>query len=145
EDRTFNNVFQRRAMREQVETLEHHRHLGADRHDGWRVAIDGLAVDGDRAAVVALQPVNAAQDGGFSRARGPDHAHDLALADLGVDALQDFELAEALVHILQQDHLAALLFSRWRTNRMSGTHITRYIRATRLNTVAFLNVETAIS
>src|SRR5690606_10084250 len=78
--------------------------------------------------------------------RGPDDADHLALVDLGVDALEHLQRAEALVQALQADHAHrfTLRFSRCRTSRISGTHITRYISATSVNTVEFLNVDTAI-
>ncbi|KAG1077313.1 hypothetical protein G6F40_017119 [Rhizopus arrhizus] len=132
-------------MREQVEALEHHRHLRADGHNGRRVGVDQLAIDRDAPGVVALKPVDAAQDGGFAGTGRADHAHDFALGDFGVDALEHLKRAEALADSFELDHFVALLFSRCRTSRISGTHITRYISATSENTVAFLNVETAIS
>ncbi|MGY4280939.1 hypothetical protein ACVWXO_000159 [Bradyrhizobium sp. LM2.7] len=52
--RTLDDVFEDSAMREQVEALEHHRDLGADRHDRRRIAVDLQALDADRAAVIAL-------------------------------------------------------------------------------------------
>ncbi|MCY1384590.1 hypothetical protein D9M69_728690 [compost metagenome] len=99
-------------MGKQVEALEHHCHLRANGDDGRRVAVDQFSIHGDAAGVVALQPVDASQDGGLAGTRRADHAHDLALRDLGVDALEHFERAEALAHPLKLDHFAALLFSR---------------------------------
>ena len=45
EDRPFDDVLERRAMRKQIEALEHHRHLGADADDRRRVAVDPRALD----------------------------------------------------------------------------------------------------
>ncbi|MNL53503.1 hypothetical protein D3C87_1767550 [compost metagenome] len=63
EDRPFDHVLQRRAMRKQIEALEHHCNLRADRHNGRRIAIHEFSIHGDAAGVIALQPVDAPQDG----------------------------------------------------------------------------------
>jgi len=44
-ERPLDDVLERRAMREQVEALEHHRDLRADRDDRRRIAIDARALD----------------------------------------------------------------------------------------------------
>src|SRR5262245_4771838 len=105
-------------MRKQVEALEHHRDLGADRHDRAVVAVNARALDADLAAIVALEPVDAAQDGRLAGAGRADDADHLALGDRGGDALQYFDLAEALVNVAKLDHLRFALFSKCRTSRM---------------------------
>ena len=44
----------------------------------------------------------------FPEPLGADHADDLAAIDLEADAAQDLELAEALVDLLDLQHLAAI-------------------------------------
>jgi hypothetical protein len=60
-DRPFHDVLDRGAMREQVEALENHPGLAADRVDGRGAAIDARAVDRDRSAIVGFEAVDAAQ------------------------------------------------------------------------------------
>ncbi|MNG41223.1 hypothetical protein D3C84_1302650 [compost metagenome] len=48
-------------MGEQVEALEHHRHLGTNLVDGLRLPIHSFGRDQDVAAVVGLQTVDATQ------------------------------------------------------------------------------------
>ena len=62
-ERALDDVLERGAMRKQIEALEHHRDLGADRDDRAVIAVDTRALDADLAAIVALEPVDAAQDG----------------------------------------------------------------------------------
>ena len=68
-----------------------------------------LAVDLDAAFVDRLEMVDAADQGRLARARRPDQAQRLPGVDVEVDAAQDVDLAEALVHALQHDarHLLA--------------------------------------
>ena len=74
---------------EEVEVLEHHAHLLADGVDV--VVIHLHALKFDAAAGGDLQPVQAAQEGGFAAARGADGADHVAAVDVDVDALQDVE------------------------------------------------------
>src|SRR5215213_10851263 len=144
-DRAFDDILQRGPVRKQVEALEHHRDLGADRNDRGRTAIDLRALDADVAAVIAFETVDAAQDGGFAGARGADDADHLALLDRRRDALEHLDFSKALVNIGQLDHFWPARFSKWRTRRMSGMLMVRYISATSVNTLVFLKVEDAIS
>ena len=72
-------------MGEQVEMLEHHAHLLA--HMVNVVVGDFLAVEDDMAAVRLLQTVQAAQERGFSAARGADQHNAVALVDGQVHAI----------------------------------------------------------
>ena len=47
-----------------------------------------------------LKEVHAAEEGRLAAARRADHHHDLALADLGRNALQHLEIPEALLEVL---------------------------------------------
>src|SRR5262249_50580893 len=69
----------------------------------------------------------------------------LALLDRGRDALEHLDLAKTVVDVGELDHLCAARFSKWRTSRISGMLIVRYISATSVNTLVFLKVEDAIS
>src|SRR5690606_23361714 len=48
--------------------------------------------------------VEAAQQGGLARARGPDDAHHLAVGDIEVDPAHRVHVAEALGHPAQPQH-----------------------------------------
>ena len=88
-------------MREQIEGLEHHADLGADAGDLARrlhdrraiydLAEGRLAVDANDAGLGDFQPVQAAQEGRFPGARGPDDAHHLALGDAQAAPLDHLE------------------------------------------------------
>ena len=69
--------------------LEHHGDVAVARAH----AVDGLAVDRDRAAVGVLQPGDGAQEGGLAAARGADEDAELAFGDVEVDAAQGVDLA----------------------------------------------------
>src|SRR3984885_11641422 len=108
-DRAFDDVFQRGAMRKQVEALEHHRDFGADRVNRGGLAFDPCPLDPDVAGLIALQSVDAAQDGRFPRARRADDTDDLAFGDRSRDALEHLDLAEALVNIAKLDNPSIIL------------------------------------
>jgi hypothetical protein len=65
---------------------------------------DQLAVDREPAGVDLLQVVDAAQERRLARAGGPEQHHHLIQTDLKVDALQHFQVPEALVHRFGLDH-----------------------------------------
>jgi hypothetical protein len=91
-------------VREQVERLEHHADLAADALDVPDVVGELDPVDDDPTAVVALQTVDRADEGGLARTRRPDDHDDLAVPDRGRDPLEGLELAEPLLHVLGHDH-----------------------------------------
>ena len=90
-------------MREEVEALEHHADLTPDGLDPAHVVGELGAVDDDPAAVVLLQAVDAADQGGLARPRRADHDDDLLPADDEVDPPQRGEVAEPLLHALAGD------------------------------------------
>jgi hypothetical protein len=98
------DVLEDRLVREEVEGLEDHADVGAQ--VGQRLALLGklLAVDGDRAGLVGLEPVDRAAERGLPRPRGADEDDDLALADREVDVLEDVEVAEVFVDPRDDDH-----------------------------------------
>src|SRR5699024_9111202 len=87
-------------------------------------------------------------------AGGADHADDLTLVDVGVDAVEDLVLAAVLVHLTRRDgvvrrgcaHRAHRPLdwrrSMWATSWVSGSVMTRYIRAAITNGVALASWET---
>ena len=70
-DRRQRQVLQDRQMREQVEVLEHHADFAAHFVDALEVGGQLDAVDDDLALLVLFEPVDAADQRRFARARGP--------------------------------------------------------------------------
>src|SRR5262249_59504804 len=124
-DRALDDVLEGGAMGKEVEALEDHGDLGAEGADRAVVGGDELALDADGARIVGLEPVDAAQDGRLSRARGADDAHHLAPGDARRNAADDVVRPEALVHVLELDHRTTLRRSSRRTRRISGTLMQR--------------------
>src|SRR5690606_40937072 len=91
------HVVEHGQVREEVELLEHHADLAPHLGDLAHVVGQLGAVDDDAAAVVLLEPVDAADEGRLARARGPDHHDDLLAADGEVDALQGLAAPEPLL------------------------------------------------
>ena len=101
-------------MREQIEQLEHHPGLGADRGQlalaaagpcrTLAVAIADLdAIDPDAALVVLLEQVDAAQQRGLAAAGWPDDGDHLAAMDVELDPLQHAVVAERLADVADAD------------------------------------------
>ena len=113
-DRRLDDVLQHGHVRPQVEALEHHAELGADAVDllvvfrrGVAIArglhLDELAGDEDAAGIGRLQEVDAAEHGALAGAAAAEDGDDIALVGLERDALEHFEVAEALVHVLDDE------------------------------------------
>src|SRR5712691_10633725 len=90
-------------MREQVELLEHHANLAADRLDILHIRCQLDPGDDNLAALVLFQPVDAADHRRLARARRPADDDAFALVDLEIDVLEDVELAEPFVDMTQLD------------------------------------------
>ena len=88
-------VFLDGQVGEEVEVLEHHAHLLADGVDVVVVHLHTLKFDA--AAGGDLQPVQAAQEGGFAAARGADEADHVAAVDVDVDAPQHVQSGGSLL------------------------------------------------
>src|SRR5687767_6888189 len=86
-------------MWEQIEMLEHHADLTPDLVDALEVAGQFDAVDDDAAALMLLEPVDAADHGRLARAGGAADDDPLAAHHLEVDVLEDVKIAKPLVHI----------------------------------------------
>jgi hypothetical protein len=88
---------------EEVEALEDHADLGTQL--GQRLALCGQrrAVQGDRALVDRLEPVDRAAQRRLARSgRADDHDH-LALGDSQLDVLEGVQRPEVLLHTAQDD------------------------------------------
>ena len=86
-------------MREQVEVLEHHADLAAHLVDALEVVGQLDAVDDQRAGLMLLQAVDAAEQRRLAGAgRAADH-DPLAAHHPQADALQDVERAEPFVDV----------------------------------------------
>jgi len=93
------HVLGHRHVRIERVALEHHRNAAL----GRRHLVDQLASDVQLAGGDLLQTGDAAQHGRLAAARGPDEDHELAVADLQVDARDDGQVAERFLQRLQQD------------------------------------------
>ena len=108
------DILDRGQVGEQVEELEHHADIGADRGQlalaapaaapvaGVAVA-DLLAVDLDAAGIVGLQQVDATQQRGLAAAGRADDRHHLAGAHVEIDVLQHAHLSEGFSDALDVD------------------------------------------
>ena len=102
-DRAHGHVLEDGLVGEEVEALEHHADLGAQRGELLALLRQRLALDEDLAGVDGLEAVDGAAERGLARAgRADDHDH-LALVDGEVDVLEHVELAVVLVDMRHLD------------------------------------------
>ena len=97
------DVVDRLQVREEVELLEDDPDPLPDRGDLGAFAGDLLAFEEDPPAVDRLEQVDAAKERALPAAARPDDDERFARGDLEVDAVEDDELAEALVNRLGLD------------------------------------------
>jgi hypothetical protein len=90
-------------MRKEIEALEYHADFAPDRFHFLLVVGQFEPIHRDAAAVVLLQPVDAADHGRFARAGRPADHHLLTLRDREVNVSQRLVGAVILVHIFQND------------------------------------------
>jgi uracil phosphoribosyltransferase len=64
--------------------------------------IEGFVAEGHCAAVGGFQKVDAAQQCGLARTAGAEDGDDVALVDLDIDALENFNRAEGFLNILDK-------------------------------------------
>jgi hypothetical protein len=112
--RGLDDVAEGRHVREEVEALEDHADVGARRRGlllpqlvellAVLAVADELAVNRQPATVDLLEVVDAPQEGRLAGAGRAEQATDLARLHGQVDAPQDLELAEVLVHGFGQNH-----------------------------------------
>jgi hypothetical protein len=84
-------------MREEIEVLEHHADLAAHRVDVAAVLGQLMAVDDDAAAIMLLEPVDAADHGRLAGSGGPADNDALAALDAQIDVAQHMKVAIPLV------------------------------------------------
>ncbi len=131
-DRRLDDILQHGAVGKQIEPLKHHRHPAADRGQAGRS--DHRAIDAYRATVMALQPVDTAQNRRFARTRWPDQAQHFAFGHAQVDAIEHMPFAEPFRDALQLDHApfahtSRPLRSSVRTSADNGRLAARYNNA----------------
>ena len=97
-------VFEHGQVREQIELLEHHAHLLADRVNRFDVVGQLNAVNDQPALLVLFQPVDAADQRGLARAGRAADDDAFALGDVQVNVPQHMEIvAVPLVDFVEGD------------------------------------------
>ena len=106
-----------RHVREEVELLEHHADVFTDFVEVGLAVGEEVSVHLDLSARGRLEEVEAAQEGRFAGAGRPDHADDLPLAHLEVDAPEHLQRAEVLAEALNPYlcHCGASFRSAWKS------------------------------
>ena len=102
-DRRQREVLQDRQVREQIELLEYHADLAADRLDILDIGGQLDPGDDDLALLVLLQAIDATDHRRLARARRPADDNPFAPPDLEVDVPEDVELAKPFVDMAQLD------------------------------------------
>ncbi len=103
-DRRQGQIFQHGQMRKQVELLEHHADLAADRLDILDVAGQLDAGDDDLALLVLFEPVDAADHRRFAGARRAADNDPLAARDVEIDVVEHMKRAVPFMDMAQLDH-----------------------------------------
>ena len=99
------DVVQYREVGEEVELLEYHADLGAQRIHVCLRIMHRATEHVDLPAVNCLQPVDAAQERALARARRPTHDDHLARTDATRDTLQHLDVPESLVDLGEDDRI----------------------------------------
>lgn len=102
-------------MREKVEVLKHHADFPPNRINMADIIGQLDTINNDFALLMLLQPIDATDEGGFSRAGWPTDDNSLALINGQIEILENMEVPVPLVHALNPDD--ARLFIRlvlWR-------------------------------
>ena len=97
------DVLEHLQVGEEIERLEDHPDLAANRLDVANIVAELNAIDDDPTPLVLLQPVDYANEGGFPRSRGAEDDDDLPSLDGGGEAPQDVKAAEPLVYVSTDD------------------------------------------
>ena len=90
-------------MRKEVELLEHHADLAPDRLDRLQVVGELDAVDLERALLMLLEAIDAADQRRFAGSRRPADHDPLAARDRQIDVAQHVELPVPLVDARELD------------------------------------------
>lgn len=97
-------VLQHGQMRKQIELLEHHADLTADRIYGLGLIAEKNPANADFPFLVGLKMVDAANERRFPAAGRPAQDDPLAAANRYVDVVQGLKSAIPLLHPLHGDH-----------------------------------------
>ena len=87
-------------MWEEVEVLETHTNFRADLVDVLHIGGQQGPVDCDGSLLMLLQSIDAADEGGFSRAGRPANHNPLATLHIEIDVAQHMERAIPFIHVL---------------------------------------------
>ncbi len=90
-------------MREQIELLEHHADLAPHLMDVAQIAREFDSVNEDPAALMRLEPVDAADQRRFAGSRRPADDDAFAALDVKVDIAQRMVVAEPLIYADHRD------------------------------------------
>jgi hypothetical protein len=90
-------------MGKQIELLKHHAHLPAHLIDGAQIFAQLYAGHGDSTLLVLFQAVDAADQGGFARARWATNDNALAFSDLQIYVAQHMKLAKPFIDFFEGD------------------------------------------
>ena len=90
-------------MRKQVELLKHHAQLAPQGVQMLEVVVDFNAIDHDASRVMALQPIEHAQQGTLARAGGAQNSAHLAGVEVGADVAQHMVRPKVLVDLVHRD------------------------------------------
>ena len=114
--RSFDHVLQHRAVRKEVEALEHHAGVAPRPRDRGLLRLDQpsavtggadeLAVDEDDPRVDRLEAIHAAQQGRLARPAGADQARHGTCGDPERHVFEHGVVAEGLPHSADLDHVA---------------------------------------
>src|SRR6185503_6665912 len=99
-DRRERAVLENREVRKEIELLEDHADVAPHLVDAYEVLRQLDAVHDDSAALVRLEPVDAADERGLAGTRRPADDDTLAAFDAQCDVAQDVEITEPLVDAL---------------------------------------------
>ncbi len=117
------DVVQDRQMGEEVELLKDHADLTADGSDVADIMGEFNAIHDDLTALVLLQPINGADEGGLAGAGRAENDDDLPLLHGHVDALQRVKVAEPLMHVAANDDFVGARRC-WTSISHCGSHST---------------------
>jgi hypothetical protein len=97
------DIAQDAQVREQVETLEDHSDLAADRVEVLQIVVEDDAVDDDLARIMRFEAIQGAQEGRFAGSGRPDDRRHLSFVEGRRNVLQRVEGAETLVDLARLD------------------------------------------
>ena len=103
-------------MRKQVKLLKHHTHFLTELVNVTALIHDVLPLKPDLPGSRFLQPVQAAQEGRFTRTGGSDDDHLFSPVDGFVDPFEHMEFFKGFLQIFNLDHCAPASFLTLQTD-----------------------------